>query len=112
MKRKSGRNPRQYGLRPYVNAPFVFSSRLKGQYDAELREMERVERQSREKYNESRSKLAESEANVQNLHASVKQLEIQLNHAQRVSPIIPKYSLFLYTDLNVFFNLDVRQLRH
>lgn len=47
--------------------------------------MERIERQSHDKYTESRSKIAEYEANIQNLHASVKQLEIQLSHSQRVS---------------------------
>lgn len=50
--------------------------------------MEVVERQTREKYTKTRSKLAEYEANIQNLHATVKQLEIQLNHSQKVT--IPK----------------------
>lgn len=64
---------------------FLFYSRLKVQYDAELHDMERAERQSREKYAESRARLVECEANIQNLHANVKQLEIQLSHSQRVS---------------------------
>lgn len=69
---------------------FSLRSRLKGKYDAELRDMERIERQSHDKYTETRSKIAEYEANIQNLHASVKQLEIQLSHSQRVSSIISK----------------------
>lgn len=46
--------------------------------------MERAERQTREKYTETRSKLAEYEGDIQNLHATIKQLEIQLNHSQKV----------------------------
>lgn len=58
--------------------------------------MERVERQTREKYTESRSKLAECEANIQNLHATVKQLEIQLNHSQRVSFVLDSVAKNLF----------------
>lgn len=62
-----------------------FCSRMKSQYESELREMERNERQARDKYTEARTKLAECDANAQNLQATVKQLEIQLTHSQRVS---------------------------
>lgn len=58
---------------------------MKSQYESELREMERNERQARDKYTEARTKLAECDANAQNLQATVKQLEIQLTHSQRVS---------------------------
>lgn len=60
-------------------------SRIKSQYENELREMERVERQTRDKYTETRSKLAEYEGDIQNLNATMKQFEIQLNHSQKVS---------------------------
>lgn len=63
---------------------FFFNSRLKSQYENELREMERAERQTREKFTETRSKLAEYEGDIQNLHATIKQLEIQLNHSHKV----------------------------
>lgn len=49
-----------------------------------MREMERVERQTRDKFTETRSKLAEYEGEMQNLNATTKQLEIQLNHSQKV----------------------------
>lgn len=48
--------------------------------------MERVERQARDKYTETRSKMVEYEGDIQNLNATVKQLEIQLNHSQKVMP--------------------------
>ncbi|XP_031626285.1 centrosomal protein of 131 kDa isoform X2 [Contarinia nasturtii] len=59
-------------------------NRLKSQHENELREMERTERQTREKYTETRSKLAQVEAEVKNLHATVNQLEIQLGHSQKM----------------------------
>lgn len=59
-------------------------SRLKSQYENELRELERAERLSRDKYTDCRSKLAESEASIQNLQATTKQLELQLSHLQKV----------------------------
>lgn len=90
MKRKSGNRftlPRHTNIISiaFYTTSFLFFSRIKSQYDAELQDMERAERQSREKYTESRLKMAENEANIQNLHATVKQLEIQLSHSQRVS---------------------------
>lgn len=82
-----------------INLPLSFSlstsvatSRLKSQYESELREMERNERQTRDKYTEARTKLAECEANAQNLQATVKQFEIQLTHAQRVSDSFGKHA--------------------
>lgn len=62
-----------------------FNSRLKSQHETELREMERTERQTREKYIETRSKLTQVEGETKNLHTTVTQLEIQLNHSQKVS---------------------------
>lgn len=47
--------------------------------------MERTERQTREKYIETRSKLTQVEGETKNLHTTVTQLEIQLNHSQKVS---------------------------
>lgn len=47
--------------------------------------MERNERQMREKYTETRSKLVQVEGEVKNLHATINQLEVQLNHSQKVS---------------------------
>lgn len=61
------------------------NSRLKSQHETELREMERTERQTREKYIETRSKLTQVEGETKNLHTTVTQLEIQLNHSQKVS---------------------------
>lgn len=58
---------------------------MKNQHENELREMERSERQTREKYVETRSKLAQVEGEVKNLHATINQLEIQLTHTQKVS---------------------------
>lgn len=60
------------------------NSRLKSQHETELRDMERTERQTRDKYMETRSKLAQIEAEAKNLHATVNQLEIQLTHSQKV----------------------------
>lgn len=72
----------------YLRYNFVsIFSRLKSQYENELRELERAERVSRDKYTDCRSKLAESEANIQNLQATIKQLEIQLLHMQKVISI-------------------------
>ena len=65
---------------------FPFCSRVKTQYENELRDLERAERISRDKYTETRSKLAECEATIQNLQSTIKQFEMQLNHSQRVSP--------------------------
>lgn len=48
-------------------------------------EIERNEQSAREKYIEVRSKLTESEANRQNIESTAKQLEIQLQHTQKVS---------------------------
>lgn len=62
-------------------------SRIKSQYESELREMERVERQTRDKYTETRSKLAELDGDIQNLNATVKQYEIQLSHSQKVKSL-------------------------
>lgn len=61
---------------------------MKGQHEMEVREIERTERQTRDKYMEARSKLAQSEADVKNLHATINQLEIQLAHTQKVSEFI------------------------
>lgn len=58
---------------------------MKSQHESELREMERSERQTREKYVETRSKLAQVEGEVKNLHATINQLEMQLTHTQKVS---------------------------
>lgn len=57
---------------------------MKEKYDSELKEVERVEKTTRERYNENRIKLGECEANIQNLQATVNQLEIQLNHSNKV----------------------------
>lgn len=58
---------------------------MKSQHENELHEMERSERQTREKYVETRSKLAQVEGEVKNLHATINQLEIQLSHTQKVN---------------------------
>lgn len=58
--------------------------RLKSQHEQELREMERTERQTREKYMEARTKLAQLEGDVKNLHVTINQMEIQLTHSQKV----------------------------
>lgn len=60
----------------------------------EVREIERTERQTRDKYMEARSKLAQSEADVKNLHATINQLEIQLAHTQKVSEFISLILIF------------------
>lgn len=57
---------------------------MKEKYDSELKEVEKVEKTTRERYNENRIKLGECEANIQNLQATVNQLEIQLNHSNKV----------------------------
>lgn len=57
---------------------------MKEKYDSELKEVEKVEKTTRERYNENRVKLGECEANIQNLQATVNQLEIQLNHSNKV----------------------------
>lgn len=59
-------------------------SRLKTQYENELREMERTQMTNRDKYAEMRTKLAEGEASIQNFQATVKQLELQLEHSKKV----------------------------
>lgn len=64
-------------------------SRLKSQHEIEIREMERTERQTRDKYMESRSKLAQVEADTKNLHVTINQLEIQLTHSQKVQNSLP-----------------------
>lgn len=97
MKRKSGEyecnNHEFFDDIPLIVCALLWShlqmenpkSRLKGQHESEVREIERTERQTRDKYMEARSKLAQSEADVKNLHATVNQLEIQLAHLQKVS---------------------------
>lgn len=49
-----------------------------------MSEIERNEHSTREKYVEVRAKLTESEANRQNIESTAKQLEIQLQHTQKV----------------------------
>lgn len=61
-----------------------FFSRLKTQYENELREMERTQMASRDKYAEMRTTIAEGEASIQNFQATVKQLELQLEHSKKV----------------------------
>lgn len=64
---------------------FSFSfSRLKEKYEHEIQDLERSDEKSRELYTDVRTKLAESEANQQNLQSTLKQIEIQLNHSQKV----------------------------
>lgn len=48
-------------------------------------EIERSEQNTREKYIEVRSKLTESETSRQNIESTAKQLEIQLQHTQKVN---------------------------
>lgn len=62
-----------------------FDSRLKAQYDNELREMEHMQATNRDKCADMRTKLAESDGTIQNLQATVKQLELQLEHSKKVS---------------------------
>lgn len=62
----------------------MIESRLKSQHDNEIRETERTERQTREKFMDTRSKLAQVEGDVKNLQATVNQLEMQLAHSQKV----------------------------
>lgn len=70
---------------------FLGKRRLKSQHEQEMREMERTERQTREKYMESRTKLAQLEGDVKNLHVTINQMEIQLTHSQKVKFISVKY---------------------
>lgn len=70
---------------------------MKSQHEIELRETERTERQTREKYMESRSKLTQLEADVKNLHVTINQLEIQLAHSQKVRRYI--YATKIMVDL-------------
>lgn len=55
-----------------------------------MKELERTERCSREKYNDVRARLAEAEANRQNLDATAKQLEMQLQHTKTMYDTLVK----------------------
>lgn len=88
---------------------------MKTQHESEMSELERNERQMREKYNETRTKLAECDATVQNFQATVKQYEMQLHHAQRVSTAGARRSFRSKTNFTFFlghFDADVRQFGH
>lgn len=47
--------------------------------------METTESMERQKYLDTRNRLAETEATVSNLRATIKQLELQLDHSQKVN---------------------------
>lgn len=68
----------------------IHKRRMAEKHDSEIKELERAERQSRDKFNDVRARLAESEAMRQNVDATAKQLELQLHHVQTMYEALVK----------------------